>query len=301
MSEYVTSNNKKRYFNQPLNFVTLSYQEVADFSKGRNIIDEMKTLELDGVIIKNFLEESETYNLLDNLYPQIGRLNSGLNHSLTYPMTFASLDREDSKAMPHQLSEYFKKAKQYRTKFIQQFGVDVEGKFGTLFSELNQKHPARIHELGIEHSYISNTFRVIVPGKNHINIHCGNQFIHQSPEFYEPLLKVADVWNQLSFFSVLEKPEIGGELSVYNVAYDVAEHADIERQEIILKTGQRLNPENKSQLYRRKFAIEKGDLIIFSGGQLWHRVEEVYGNIPRITIGGFIGFSKSNNDIYYWS
>jgi hypothetical protein len=42
-------------------------------------------------------------------------------------------------------------------------------------------------------------------------------------------------------------------------------------------------------------------LVVFAGGQLYHRIEEVYGTKLRITLGGFLGYSTSNSDIYYWS
>lgn len=301
MSKYITANNKVRNFTSPLNFKIVERHEVNFLFNSINVIKELKNLDLDGIIVKKFLQEREIDSMLSSLYKDIGTLDEGLKKSLTYPMTFSSLDRASIETMPYQLESYFTKAKEYRTKFVQQFGTDIEKKFGELFSELNYNCPAKVLELGENKSYISSTFRVIVPGKNHINLHCGNQFIHLFPEFYAPLVKIADVWNQLSFFTVLEKPEIGGELSVYNVTYDVAQSADIENQEIILKTDKRLNPEDEKQLYRKKFDIQRGDLILFSAGQLWHRVEEVYGNKPRITIGGFMGFSKSNNDVYYWS
>jgi len=44
-----------------------------------------------------------------------------------------------------------------------------------------------------------------------------------------------------------------------------------------------------------------GDMILFQGGQLWHRVATVEGAKDRITFGDFLGFFKDKNKIAYWS
>tara|TARA_B110000037_G_C17118308_1_gene504712 strand:+ start:2967 stop:3140 length:174 start_codon:yes stop_codon:yes gene_type:complete len=50
-----------------------------------------------------------------------------------------------------------------------------------------------------------------------------------------------------------------------------------------------------------KIKPKKGDMIIFQGGEIWHRVELVKGKKSRYTIGGFMGFSLDDKEIIYWS
>ena len=50
-----------------------------------------------------------------------------------------------------------------------------------------------------------------------------------------------------------------------------------------------------------KVALAIGDLIIFDAGRIWHRVSEVQGTTPRLTIGGFICFSQDDHTVYYFS
>ena len=50
-----------------------------------------------------------------------------------------------------------------------------------------------------------------------------------------------------------------------------------------------------------KFNPEPGDLLIFYGGRIWHRVEPILGSKPRITLGGFINFSDDDKKCFYWS
>ena len=46
---------------------------------------------------------------------------------------------------------------------------------------------------------------------------------------------------------------------------------------------------------------QKGDLILFAGGQIWHRVEQVMGSRERVTIGGFLSFNYEKDAVCYWS
>ncbi|MEM7038253.1 MAG: hypothetical protein AAF570_14815, partial [Bacteroidota bacterium] len=52
-----------------------------------------------------------------------------------------------------------------------------------------------------------------------------------------------------------------------------------------------------------RFTIEptEGDLILFSGGRIWHQVENLSGSRPRITIGGFCARSHDDQSFYFWS
>ena len=106
--------------------------------------------------------------------------------------------------------------------------------------------------------------------------------------------------DQLSYFLVLQESEKGGELSIYDMLWD-----QVKRKE---------NPENNefviddkdNHIYLKdveSFAVKPkpGDILIFSGGPIWHRVEDIKGSIPRITFGGFLNFSKDNKELYYWS
>jgi len=223
-----------------------------------------------------------------------------LTASKTYPFSFALLNRS-SPQFADELKEYYRQSKQFKGSFAQVFETDMEAKFTSILTALNNNHAAKILETPGGGSYIPFTFRMIVPEKNHINLHADNMFPQFAPEFYQLLQQVAEVKNQLSFFTVLQKPETGGELSIYNVAWDVAKEFNIEKQSVILETGKHLHAGKSEELFRQQFNLEEGDLVIFPGGQLYHRIEEVYGQKMRITLGGFIGYSKTNEEVYYWS
>jgi len=299
MNSYTLDNGKTRHFTAPLNVQTFDLSAGLPGSLHQTIV-KLRQLDIDAVILKNFLSSDEINSILFHLFKAKENQPSQLAESKTYPFSFAAINRQSS-TFANDLYHYFVRSKSFRNTFRANYEIDIEQKFTTLLTALNNSQPARILSIDEQASYIPFTFRMIVPEKNHINLHADNLFPQFAPEFYEPLKKVADVHNQISFFTVLQKPEAGGELSIYNVAYDVAKDFNIEQQSIELENGTCLHADNPQELFRQKLDLDEGDLVLFSGGQLYHRIEEVYGNKMRITLGGFLGYSKINNDIYYWS
>ncbi len=297
MSAYTLTNGKNRNHTDPLNFKYFDYrtdkEEIAKIN-----VHQLRSLEVDGVIIRNFLSTEEAETMLARLFalPE----NQGLDNSKTFPGNYALID-PNADGGAEQLDSYFQLCKKFTDEFESVFGVNLIKKIQDAFSLLNNGNATHIPRAANGANYTPLTFRMIHPEKCHINIHCGNQFLTQYPAFYKSLLEQADVWNQLSFFTVVQKPEVGGELSVYNVAWDVAKEIDVPQQAILTNTGAMLHAANPAELFRQKFSLNQGDLILFSAGQLWHRVEEVFGSKWRVTAGGFLGFSKTDSSTYIWS
>jgi len=299
VNTYQIANGKTRQFTAPLQM------QEADLSQGlplhlRTTINDLRQLNTDIVVLKNFLAPEEITTVLTRLLSAPGNDPAQLEQSKTYPFSFATLNRQ-SPSFADELYAYFQQCKLYSENATAQFGLDIQQKFTDILTALNGGHPAHVLTLDNTAAYLPFTFRLIVPKKNHINLHADNLFPQLAPEFYAPLKKVAEVHNQLSFFTVLQQPEHGGELSLYNAAYDVAKDFNIEQQTIVLDNGTHLHADRAGEVFRQQFNLEAGDLVVFAGGQLYHRIEEVYGTKLRITLGGFLGYSTSNSDIYYWS
>ena len=59
-------------------------------------------------------------------------------------------------------------------------------------------------------------------------------------------------------------------------------------KELLFKSGQKIKP-------------KPGDLLIFNGGSIWHKVEEIKGKSDRITFAGFLDMNKDKTKWIYWS
>lgn len=147
---------------------------------------------------------------------------------------------------------------------------------------------------------VPGTFRYMMPCKGGLFIHCGNLFQRQSEFFYTMLEGDINMENQLSYFIVLQNPESGGELTLYDMLWkDVQKKDHPENNDYVLdRDGKRIYVRGLNKVHIRP---EVGDILIFNGGPIWHRVEDISGILPRITLGGFVNFSKDRKDLFYWS
>ena len=136
----------------------------------------------------------------------------------------------------------------------------------------------------------SSTIRVISDGKS-LTTHCGNQFAYNSSKFNK-LKSVSILDDQLSYFLLLQKPMQGGDLTVFNAKWS-------KRNEYSNINSNMIKSIEASQSI--KLELNPGDLLIFQGGQIYHRVECINGPIPRITLGGFLTPSKDLTKLYFWS
>jgi hypothetical protein len=299
VKSYTLANGTTRFFTDPLRVLQ------ADLAQGlppslRHTISDLRQLKTDAVVLKKFLQAEEIATLLHRLQTTAKLDFSTLSQSMTYPFSFATLYRQ-SPAFAAELYSYFEQCHTFAQNAPALLGVDLQQKFTTLLTELNDGQAAQVLQLDPTAAYLPFTVRLIVPQKNHINLHADNLFHHLAPEFYAPLKQVAEVHNQLSFFVVLQQPEQGGELSLFNAVHDVAKDFNIEQQTILLDNGESLHAQNPEEVFRQQLNLEAGDLVVFAGGQLYHRIEEVYGAQLRITLGGFLGYAQSGGGVYYWS
>lgn len=98
----------------------------------------------------------------------------------------------------------------------------------------------------------------------------------------------------LSWFVPLAMPDSGGALIVYGARGDDAElpylptrfldHEALDRDFDLLEV-----------------ALRPGDLVVFDSGRHVHRVSQVQGPRPRLTIGGFVGAYAGGSRIACWS
>lgn len=118
---------------------------------------------------------------------------------------------------------------------------------------------------------------------------------HYPIPVYEELLPRLDSSTCISFFVVLQQPQQGGRLCLFRLRRSA--EGGLPR----LPTGQ-LDPQAvEHQVPQTRFELREGDLIVFSAGNIYHRVEPVAGPRSRVTMGGFMAFDAGHRQVYYWS
>ncbi|MBL4673269.1 MAG: 2OG-Fe(II) oxygenase [Arenicella sp.] len=145
--------------------------------------------------------------------------------------------------------------------------------------------------------YGASVIRVLKPGTLGLHVHAGNEFVNEYKSM-KGLSQQTQLHDQLSFFVVLQVPERGGELCLYDLEWgstpdevhtELYPHFSLERDRYF------------ESIARWPITPQVGDLIFFAGGRIWHQVCPFDGKLDRITMGGFTSFSHDDHSLYFWS
>ncbi|HHG86123.1 MAG TPA: hypothetical protein ENJ82_15345 [Bacteroidetes bacterium] len=159
----------------------------------------------------------------------------------------------------------------------------------------------RPHGYGGKGEYATATFRSYYGnGKGNISVHCGNLFQTVWKKFYGHLEQQVDIYDQLSYFFLLQEPVSGGELTLYDFEWEDGQKkkSNHENKEVFMADGKSIALADRETMMIRP---RKGDMILFAGGQIWHRIEAVMGNQERVTLAGFLSYSQGKEKIVYWT
>lgn len=291
--------NRKKSSKELYNFKTISHNEIADYPHG---IEALKDGSIDGFLIKNVLNNEEVTALLKGykaLKPErINKINSGLS---LFPEPFSLVDQLSENSREN-LSTYFHKAEKLWLEFPETFGFDFVTRIKeTLMTLSGSKYieiPKGVDKKGI---YNPATFKEMSPDVGELKAHCGNYFQKEFSTFYDHLEETSNIKDQLSYFVMLDPSESGGELTLYDLRWDDVKIRLSGDTILVDESGKEHDLLNPKKVKRISIAPEAGDMIVFSGGQIWHKVEYIKGNKNRITLGGFLSFTKDDKGLYFWS
>ncbi|MEZ4931460.1 MAG: 2OG-Fe(II) oxygenase [Saprospiraceae bacterium] len=290
----------KKSHDDLFNFREISLHELDGYPNG---INYMYGHQLDGFLIRNVLDEKEVNTILENHFKTFPKNKKVINGGISiYPEPFAQIHQSfgESKDL---FQAYFLSNLKFWRGFKEDFGVDFENRLQTILGKMANGRsisPFRgVDEIGV---YPPASFRVLNPAeKGFLNVHCGNYFHKEFPQFYSHIEKNMNVKDQLSYFVMLQDSEKGGELILYDIDWSDAEIRLDGGKIIKTKKGQLLELENPAKVNRQIVAPKPGDMIVFAGGRIWHKVQEVEGGRERITLGGFLSISHDGQSLYIWS
>jgi hypothetical protein len=151
-----------------------------------------------------------------------------------------------------------------------------------------------------EQSEFSDTWsslRILESNKGQFPIHCGNYFRQFNTDYFSNLDKVVTAEEQLSYFIMIQKPKTDVAIEVYDAHW---KQFKSKIDDFILFTidGKKTALED---IECNNVVLQEGDILIFNGGDFWHRVPGFEGKISRITLGGFISFSIDKSQINLWA
>ncbi len=282
--------------------------DFTDIAKESDALEDFYVLKRDGFVIKNVLNDDEV-EVLRNKAAEVGGrdMAAHVKECFTYPTVFQEyvLRFQDLPTEEFKQKEkfYFEYCRDFGKNLEKEVNMDVQGKVEHILSTLGNHRPVKMVALNENGHLPFGTFRYFNTDFGSICIHCGNFFQSFFNDFFAPLKDEINFTNQMSYFFVLQKPTAGGELQVFDFEWedgqDKPDNGD--DKEIILKDGSSYFIDDDENAHYVDLSPEPGDMVVFQGGALWHRVKKVLGNNPRITFGGFFSFSRDMSSIHVWS
>jgi hypothetical protein len=264
-----------------------------------NYFEQFKKKMLGGLIIRKMYSQSEVENVIVSLN-EIDRSCFDSPHAgaSTYPAACSS----------QKYTENFDKLFFMDTNF---FLRDLDSRISLYNTRVNElfdklsgyKYKVFIAEKDEYNSYLPGTFRFINSDKTSVGltqIHNGLDYamrcLNQS---YLPIKDRISVLKQFSFFTVIQKPIIGGDFTLFN--FNTEKYKSVENGNILISSkGDRVNVYSKAKFFNT-LKLEVGDAFIFPDYFLWHRVEPIEGDIERVSYGCWFTIDDQDNKITYWS
>jgi hypothetical protein len=258
----------------------------ADAAANPGRINGLIAADADGMTVTGIYTEDEIARALPRL-EAAERIERPFGWLLGMPIGMC--DAGDEARQP-----YYDDAKRCKDLYTDAFGFDPHERLCEILQPMSGPLALAVPEED-GRPYLPGQVRWWEPDRGGLPAHVGNEFREQLADgAMSHLLTTTSVTDHLSYFVVLQRAEVGGALSVYDLLWEQNrgsdDWAECER--------------NDSWILEapcRKFDVEPGSLIIFGGGWRWHRVDPPSGSRPRITYGGFAAPSVDGSELHFWA
>jgi hypothetical protein len=234
--------------------------------------------EIPGIVIKNFYSENQCDEILKKIkeYEITCFEDSKLEHIGPFLMSYTT-----------RKEKYLYKSKEFK-KTTHLIFEKVENPFNRINKLINLSLPSFSISIARESERDMSPFviRVHRKGKS-IPIHKDN-VNYEGKEY-----SIADIEYQLSCVIHLQESEFGGDVIIYKNKWN-------RKHEKYRNIDFGYSSQVASKESCKIEGIEKGDLVIINPNY-FHQVTEILGEIPRITLGMFLGIYQKDQRIVVWA
>ena len=259
-------------------FLTLNRDSIVNYP---DAINQIYKGNIDGICIKNVFSKEDMLKVKHNLENKRDDLKN-----YTYTQRYGELIGAILTANGSDTTVYFKDAAVLRVELKKIFEQsDYESTIEDVFNQTSGGREVQLARESSDKVYSPAQIRFTYLNQGGIKLHKGNEFIHD-PAF-GGLKQTAKVKDSLSYYIVIDKPDQGGELILYD---GLEENLTQPKEELDLENCQ-----------KRLFHPDVGDMTIFHGASIWHAISDIKGKKNRIIIGGFLGLSIDELKVVYWS
>lgn len=276
------------------NFIEVAADKMAE---NGDLIRKLKNGAIHGFVLRNLFSKQEVADMLKALEGPLEQDAMNTPSGKMFPTPFAIITNDGER-----LDAYYESLNTMHKLMDREPALQlVRDRISSFFHAVAADYEVSVPINKIKGIPVSEgCFRVFYKDRGGLFVHCGNLFQQQSEYYYSLLANDIDMSDQLSFFFNLQNTEVGGELTIYDMLWKdvVAKATPDENDSVIDKDGNTIYLKDVEQFTVKP---QPGDILVFSGGPIWHRVENIKGDTPRITYGGFVNFSNDGKEIFYWS
>ncbi len=250
------------------------------------LLAQLERREVDAILVRDVLDADEIARAVRELEQVRDECPTEMfGHVLGMPLLRLGDGEQDR-------SPYYDATIEARARLLDVFGFDLQERISAILGTMSGDYSIEVPEEG-GRAYNPGTARWYLPGQGGLYPHVGNEFVEQNEHgALTHLLTVNQVRDWMSWFMVLQRPDSGGTLTVYDLLHQ-------DRPASIDEQGVR--DELFSELGSVTFDPEPGEMIVFCGGWRYHRVEDIGGTRPRITYGGFMRPGRDQTSIHMWA
>lgn len=239
-------------------------------------INQIYQGKIDGMLLKEVFSKAEMLEVKSRLERESDELETvRYGTTLGCVLMAAGSDKE----------RYFQGANSFREKLKTLFNTNFEARVEAVFSKMSGGRKVEVARENDERVYTPATVRFVYPNRGGMVPHKNNDFLPNS--YYDHLKQIAKMVDALSYFIIIDTPESGGDLVLY----------DLPTEESMTLTKDL----ELEKCPKRYITPDIGDMIIFHGGNIVHQITDVTGQKARITIGGFLAMSKDEQKFLCWS
>lgn len=262
-----------------------------ELSEHPDLIKNIVRRKIDGVIVENVFSQEE-------IAAAIARIESWETNVID-PNGFGKVYGKTLTGSNDDLVYYFSETEDFTANLARIFGAPFEKRVESIFKQMAGDRRVAVPTYEGRGHYKPATIRFIEPGKDGMRAHIGNEFITGLPQCAH-ISEQVQLLDQLSYFVLLQTPDSGGELILYDLLWKNTPPHMIVNKAFVRIADERLAELERSYA-KEALDLRAGDMLIFHGGRIWHRVSAVKGERPRITVGGFAAFSNDDSSLFYWS
>lgn len=262
--------------------------DVSEIGDHPTLIPDILAQKVAGVTVRRVFTEREVQRALD-------RIPDNREHET--PVVFGTVLGRPlmQSGMSRDRTQHIEDAERFGPVFLDLFGMDPHARLAKVYGAMSHGMAVTAPEEG-GRSYNPGQIRIMEPGGGGLAAHAGNEFLMSNKDgSASHLWETTDAIDHMSYFVMLQPPEIGGELSVYERLWEDS------RDENGFATPLTHDATEFDDAPHLSITPGPGDLILFWAGRRWHRVEQVLGSKARITYGGFTAPSRDHTQLHCWA